>query len=338
MLVRHIVVFILICTLNTHAVFGQDIHYSQFFYHYPSQSPVQTGLFNGDHRITANYRNQWQSVIVPYLSLSLFYDTKFTFRAGDDYIGVGLGIDYDRAGDSELSLSSLNVSLNYGMNFKKHHRVIIGLSPNVGQRRLSNEKLKWNNQWDGEEFNKNLPPRENFKLSGDFFMDLAGGIAYQYTKTKRTKFLLGGSLFHILEPNQTFYGISQNKVSLPMRFVYNANLDIGIGDRLDLILNAQYQEQEEYNEKLALGMFRIYLNQNPGIKLNLLTGFGIRLDDALIPVIGIEYKDWLISGSYDINTSDFKTATNRRGGLELAVQYHFRSVERVGVFKKCPIY
>ncbi len=338
MLMRHIIIVIVIGFLNTYFVFGQDIHYSQFYYNYPSQSPVQAGLFQGDHRITANYRNQWQSALVPYLSLSLFYDSKIKFRSGDDYIGLGIGIDYDRAGDSELSLSSLNIALNYGLTFQKTHRIIVGISPNVAQRRLSDENLKWNNQWNGDKFVKNLPSKESFKLSGDFFMDLSGGLAYQYTKTKRSKLLIGGSMFHILEPNQTFYGISQNKVKLPMRLVYHVKLDIGIGNHIDLILNGQYQEQEHYQEKMAVGMIRTYLNQNPGIKLNLLTGFGIRLGDAIIPVIGVEYKDWLISGSYDINTSGFKAATNKRGGLELAVQYHFRSVEPVGVFRKCPVY
>lgn len=36
-------------------------------------------------------------------------------------------------------------------------------------------------------------------------------------------------MFHLLEPDQTFYGLSQTKVQLPQRMVLHANLDIGIG-------------------------------------------------------------------------------------------------------------
>jgi type IX secretion system PorP/SprF family membrane protein len=338
MLLRHIGFFVTFYVIFIVHSIGQDIHYSQYFYNYPSQSPIQTGLYHGDHRITANYRNQWQTVPVPYLSLSMFYDSKIKLNSIKDYIGVGVGFDYDKAGDSELSLTSLNVSLNYGLSIKKSHLFIIGLSPNLAQRRFSEEKLKWHNQWNGDKYDPTLPTRENFKLSTKLFIDLAGGLAYQYSVSNRTKFLIGASAFHLLEPDQTFYGQSTVKTKLPMRNVFHANFDIGIGGYIDLILNGQYQQQEEYSEKLGTGMFRFYLNKNPGIKLNLLAGCGIRLDDAFFPMIGFEYKDWMLSGSYDINTSDFKTASNRRGGLELAVQYIFRSVESVGIFRKCPIY
>lgn len=83
------------------------------------------------------------TVPVPYMSFSLFYDSKIKLKSNGDYIGAGIGFDYDRAGDSELSLSSLNIGLNYGLTLSKGHLIILGLSPNIGQRRLSDEKLKW---------------------------------------------------------------------------------------------------------------------------------------------------------------------------------------------------
>jgi type IX secretion system PorP/SprF family membrane protein len=317
---------------------SQDIHYSQFYYNYPNQSPAQTGLYNGKHRITANYRNQWLTVPVPYLSLSLFYDTKIKLMSGKSFIGLGIGFDYDKAGETELSLTSLNGSVNFGYGIGKSHLIIIGVSPVLAQRRISEERLKWNNQWNGDKFDPNRSPRESYKPSGPFFVDLAAGLTYQFAMTKRTKLQMGAALFHLLEPNQTFYGISQTKVKLPMRELLHANLDIGLGSYLDLVLHAQYQQQDEYNEKLGSGMLRLYLNKNPGIKFNLLLGCGARINDAFFPLIGFEYKDWLISGTYDINTSELKTASSKRGGPELAVQYIFRSVEPIGIFRKCPIY
>lgn len=47
---------------------GQDIHFSQFYHVEAWQTPAELGLFNGQHRTTAIYRSQWQSVPVPYLS------------------------------------------------------------------------------------------------------------------------------------------------------------------------------------------------------------------------------------------------------------------------------
>jgi hypothetical protein len=88
----------------------------------------------------------------------------------------------------------------------------------------------------------------------------------------------------------------------------------------------------------ASALLRFYLDRNPGIRLNLLAGCGIRLDDAFYPMLGFQYKNWLALASYDVNTSGFRTATNQRGGLELGVQYLFRIVDPVGIYKKCPLY
>lgn len=317
---------------------AQDIHYSQFIYHYPSQNPIQSGFYNGNHRITANYRNQWQTVPVPYMSFSLFYDSKIKLKSNGDYIGAGIGFDYDRAGDSELSLSSLNIGLNYGLTLSKGHLIILGLSPNIGQRRLSDEKLKWGSQWTGDHYDKNRSPNENFNTTGDLFFDLSGGLAYQYSFTKRTRLMASAAIFHLLEPDQTFYGLSQNKIKLPQRNVLNGSINLGLGTYLDLLLNGEFQKQDAYEEKLGTGLIRFYINQKPGSKFNLLAGCGIRLDDAYFPMLGFEYNNWMISGSYDITTSDFKTATNSRGGPEIAVQYIFKGIEPIGLYKKCPIY
>lgn len=338
MLLKHRMVYSSLLYLIVQKMYGQDIHYSQSFLNYPGQNPAHSGLYIGKHRITANYRNQWQSVPVDYMSLSIFYDTKFRFKGRGDQIGLGLGFDYDKAGDSELSLTSFHLSLNYGLKIHKSHRIILGLSPNLAQRRLSDDKLKWGNQWNGDRYDPNKSPKENYNLTGEFFVDLSGGVAYEFMKTNRTRFVIGGAYFHLLEPNQTFYDINKTLVKLPIRKIFHAQLNIGLGNYIDLCVNGQYQLQQEYEEKAGIGYFRIYLDKNPGVKLNLLTGCGLRLDDAFFPLIGFEYKDWLISASYDINTSDFKTATNQRGGLEFAIQYVFKSVEPVGIFRKCPIY
>ena len=181
------------------------------------------------------------------MSFSLFYDSKIKLKSNGDYIGAGIGFDYDRAGDSELSLSSLNISLNYGLTLSKGHLIILGLSPNIGQRRLSDEKLKWGSQWTGDHYDKNRSPNENFNTTGDMFFDLSGGLAYQYSFTKRTRFMASAAIFHLLEPDQTFYGLSQNKIKLPQRNVLNGSINLGLGTYLDLLLNGEFQKFEGAN-------------------------------------------------------------------------------------------
>ena len=50
---------------------AQDIHFSQFSETPLLRNPALAGIFSGDLRIQAVYRNQWNSVTVPYQTSSI---------------------------------------------------------------------------------------------------------------------------------------------------------------------------------------------------------------------------------------------------------------------------
>jgi hypothetical protein len=60
----------------------------------------------------------------------------------------------------------------------------------------------------------------------------------------------------------------------------------------------------------------------------------MRLNDALIPYVGLEVGGLRIGASYDVNVSSLKAATNNRGGSEISVIYIHRPVETKGI--PCP--
>ncbi len=330
--------FILLFLLWSYRLVGQDVHFSQYNYNYHNLSPALTGLFDGDHRITANYRNQWLSVPVPYMTFSIFYDTRIGFSRGRNFLNLGIGMDYDQAGDSRLNLAKLVGSLSYSRLLGKKHMLSVGLNPAIAQRRFNNEKLRWDVQWNGDRYDKTISSKEQFNNTGDFFLDLGAGIGYDFALTRRTRFHIQTAVFHINRPDQSFAGISSVKSRLPERYSFSSQLQLGLGAHFDLVLGAMYGRQQDYEEKLGMGMVRLYLNKTPGQVLNLLLGFNARLNDAMIPNIGVEFRNWLISGSYDINTSSFQTASRKRGGPEITAQYIFKSVKSPGLYKKCPIY
>ncbi|HRI01727.1 MAG TPA: PorP/SprF family type IX secretion system membrane protein [Saprospiraceae bacterium] len=318
--------------------FGQDLHYSQFYYNQQNQNPALIGMFDGDHRISANYRNQWLSVPVPYMSTSILFDSKYRLRNFKDHMGWGVGMDYDRAGDSRLSMAKLQLGLNYYKSVAKKHAFSIGLAPSFAQRRLSEENLKWDVQWNGDRYDPTRSNKENFGATGKFFLDLSGGVAYHFVQSKRTRVSLSAGFYHINKPSQSFYSNQNIETNLPIRYHYGLASNFALFSWIDLAVFGQFQIQDQYQEIVGSSLIRLYVNQKPGSKFNLLLGCGIRLEDAIIPSIGFEYNSWLVSGSYDINTSPFKTATRQRGGPELSVQYYFRSVPPFGIYKKCPIY
>jgi hypothetical protein len=69
-----IILFLLILSqLSTKA---QDINFSQFYDLPVLRNPAIAGLFKGDVRVTSGYRNQWQSVTVPYKTIALATEFK----------------------------------------------------------------------------------------------------------------------------------------------------------------------------------------------------------------------------------------------------------------------
>ncbi len=74
---------------------AQDIHFSQFGNAPINLSPGLNGVFGGDLRFVGNYRNQWRSVPVPYLTFSGTLDNKFYFQKGryDRYFSGGVLIN-----------------------------------------------------------------------------------------------------------------------------------------------------------------------------------------------------------------------------------------------------
>src|SRR5436305_12477849 len=81
----------------------QDLHFSQFYEFPLLRNPALAGIFNGNFRFTAGYRNQWQSVTVPYRTMIVSGECKVLggLNTGD-FVTAGLQATTDIAGDSKL--------------------------------------------------------------------------------------------------------------------------------------------------------------------------------------------------------------------------------------------
>ena len=56
---------------------AQDLNFSQFYELPLLRNPALAGIFIGDIRIQSVYRNQWQSVTVPYRTSGLSAEVNF---------------------------------------------------------------------------------------------------------------------------------------------------------------------------------------------------------------------------------------------------------------------
>jgi type IX secretion system PorP/SprF family membrane protein len=317
--------------------FAQDLHYSQFYNSPMNINPALTGIFNGDKRIMASVRDQWESVPVPWLTFSGSYDQKIYRNNSSNFFGVGLLFNYDRQGDSRIQLTNVNLSASYNHLINKNNILTLGIQGGYANRGFSESALTWDRQWNGEVYDPNLSSEENFAFDMVNIFESAIGINYRLQEHERSKLDLGVGWFHLIEPSTDFTGGNFN-VNLPRRISAYVMGKFQIADNLDLDLSALYQDQVTYNEFIIGGLLDIYVNKKRGKETNVHVGVGYRTSNSIFPKIAISYNDIYVSFSYDVDLSAFEIATDSKGGPELHFRYIIKSVKPLGVFKTCPIF
>src|SRR5690349_12730859 len=94
---RKIACLLMACTA-AHFSYAQDIHFSQFFEAPLLRNPALAGIFTGDVRVQALYRDQWNSVTTAYRTASLNGEYKLHIGRSEDFLTLGMQMLYDRAG------------------------------------------------------------------------------------------------------------------------------------------------------------------------------------------------------------------------------------------------
>ncbi len=342
-LFRHLLIGVLgVFLLSTEEVRAQDIHYSQFFHSTQNVNPALTGIFNGDIRIAANFKNQWQSIPVPYTTFTGAYDQKFYSPDNDDgFWSGGVLFNYDRAGDSKLSLAQLGVSGSYSFLLNDKNILTLGLQVGVSNRSFDlNDDLRWDAQWNGVKYEPGLPHNESFDQESIFYFDASTGLNYRWQKDDRTHIDLGSGVYHLTQPNHTFYEEGDQNLSIRLSPYLMSSFQLTNG--LDLLVNVLAQFQGPAQEIVPNATLRIHINRERGKELALDIGgigrFSSEETDAYTPMLGIGYRNWYAAFSYDINSSELEVATDKYGGPEVSIIYRISKVKPLQAFKTCPIF
>ena len=316
---------------------SQDLHYSQFYNSPLNLNPALTGIFNGDQRFTASVRDQWRFVPIPWFTFSGAYDFRLPTDSEKQFIGLGVNVNYDRQGDSKLTLASLNIAGSYSRVLSKNHVLSGGLLLGIANRGFDTRNLTWDKQWTGDTFDPSAGSGESFDVQGVTFLETAAGINYRLQKTSRTKMDIGVSAFHLVQPTTTFYNTDNKK--LPANVTFAMIGTIQLVQSLDLQLHGMHQMQTTYRETVFGGLGKIYLNSARGKETELHVGFGYRTAGSYIPTLALKYKEWYASLSYDIDDTEFnQILSNNRGGPEIHVRYIITKVKPLKDIKLCPIY
>lgn len=330
---------------------AQDIHYSQFYNAPFNINPALTGIFRGDVRFMGNYRSQWNSVPVDYMTFTAAADLKFIRRtAKKGFTSAGLIFNYDRAGISKLTLVNIGLSGSHTTQFSNKFFGTFGLMLSANQRNFKLDDLRFDNQFDNGrgQFNGDLPINEDFLNTSNFYFDLSAGINFRWQTynraslvdrlDKRSKIDFGVGVFHLTTPNQSFF--KDFDAPLSIRISPYALGTLQVSKNIDLVANIIGQFQNPYKEILGMLGGKLHLNRKLGKQFAIQLGVGYRfqdIGDSVMPSIEVFYNGWRAGFSYDINISDFNIATNRRGGPEFTISYIIRRVRPLPAFKICPL-
>jgi type IX secretion system PorP/SprF family membrane protein len=319
---------------------AQDIHFSQFYNAPQNLNPALTGAFAEDIRFIANYRRQWASVPVPYLTFSGAFDTKvYNKIAPNGFFAFGGVFNYDRQGTSALRWSQLALNAAYTHQLSDEQSITAGFQLGTVNRRFRLDDLTFENQFNGDIFDPASDSRERFEQSSRTFLDLGFGLNFYTRSDAGFRLNIGAGLFHLTRPAQNFY--NQTDAELPFRWTGHLGGLAPLADKVDLRFRLLGHFQGVYQEFL-IGTAAIYkLSEVRSKELFISFGTNFRYgseSDAIIPTLGLKYGMWYAEFSYDINISDFEVATNGAGGPELALIYTIAKVKPPPVFKACPIF
>src|SRR6476620_8832720 len=131
--------------------YSQDIHFSQFFEAPLLRNPSLAGIFTGDIRVQAVYRDQWNSVTNAYRTGSLNAEYKMPIGRANDFITTGLQILYDRAGTVCWVSTHILPALNYhkSLSVDRNSYLSLGFMGGLVNRHFDRSKMTTNSTYDG---------------------------------------------------------------------------------------------------------------------------------------------------------------------------------------------
>ncbi len=314
---------------------AQDPHFSQFFASPLTLNPALTGKFDGTIRVAGNYRNQWPAFSNVYTTSTLSVDFPILKSRIPDYDtwGVGILALTDQAGGGVLSNNYLGLSTSYhkALDENGFQQLGIGFQGTYGQKRLNTNNLKFEDQLTPFGFTGVTQEVFNTQNVNINYLDMNAGILFSNSTNETNNFYVGASMYHINRPRESFQGGNWNIAS---RTTLSAGGYFPVSDILTLHASGIYQLQNKASETVIGGALAAAIDPESDNPSNVYIGSWIRLNDAIIPYLGLEFSGFRIGATYDVNVSSLKAGSESRGGMEISVIYVKKAAGYKGI--PCP--
>jgi type IX secretion system PorP/SprF family membrane protein len=293
-----------------------DPHFSQY-YVYPSfLNPALTGVFDGNYRVAAIYRNQWNSVSSPFATIGASADF-----ATEKNLNFGVSLLQQTAGNGGYKYMTGYASVSYtGIRFGKQglQKLAFGMQGGFINRRINPSKFQLGDQWNP--VTGYLPTNatsEVFNNTSRTTFDLGAGLLFfDGDPSHKVNLFAGASAAHLTQPQDPYIN-GGTKEKLPIRYTAHAGVKISLSETFSLTPNALYMRQGNAEEKMA----GAYATLNASTETALLAGANYRFKDAVAPFVGLNHKNFVLGFSYDVNTSDLGKTVSGTNSFEVSLSF-----------------
>ncbi len=323
------------CTqLLVSVALAQDPVFSQYTTSATHSNPGMLGLFDGEVRLAANFRDQWTSALggKPLRTMAASGELRYNVR-GKDYIGVGLTALQDEGGQASFRQNRLGLGVSlqkYLGGGRGRDATVVGFGGRVGygQNSLMADGLWYTSDIDTsslviEPGVGGLPPGYTGQTLG--FLDVSAGVNLAIVR-REYSLTAGLAAHHLNRPNNSFlYDGSQ---VLPTRYTGLVALEVMMRDELRFLPSLNYERQGKSNRIMGGGGLA-YMPQGEGDAgfrvgtygrmANKLTK-GMYLE-AIVLVAQVEFKRTVVGISYDVNTGSVGRAVDGRGAYEVSLAW-----------------
>lgn len=326
--------FVLALAAVSVSVNAQDPHFSQFFASPLTLNPAFTGKFDGQFRLAANHRDQWPSIPKAYVTTSASVDFGILKNkiAEGDIFGIGISGLSDASADNQLKLNygSLSMSYHKALDENGYNTIGAGFQATYSSLTIDESKLTFEDMLRQNGF---TGARTDFLTNGNnqSYIDFNAGVLFSGSTNGSNNYYAGVSAYHINRPK---VGFKDANWYLSNRLTVHGGGTFPISDMLSINASVIHQMQSKASETTLGGALAFNINGDEVNPSNFFIGSWMRLNDAVIPYLGLEVGGLRIGASYDVNISTLKTATASRGGSEFSLIYIKRKSEVKGI--PCP--
>jgi type IX secretion system PorP/SprF family membrane protein len=325
---------------------AQDIHFSQYD---ETPSLVNPALTGSQYvmRAAVLYKRQWESVTVPYKTLGASYEMKFkasnwekqdpfktkTFKKSFSRMAGGLSFFNDVAGDGNMGINQVNLSIATFIKTGKLSTLSVGLQGSVVQKSVNYSAFIFSNQYTGSTYDPTLPNNEQYGSQSFVYPDFAAGIYWKHVKEEESigennmfKADFGAGIFHVAAPRQKFLVDTDER--LFRKLTIHSKFLIGIPmSNIGIAPSVLFQFQGPQKEMLFGLMAKYYLKDDSRYtgyvrKSSIGLGVSYRYKDAIIPAVLLEIGQYAIGIGYDLNISGLTSASSLQGGPEIMIRFN----------------